>query len=134
MRVCGRITEQKKSDKRKHTILYLTITLLLTWLWQFLPVLMGMDVKDTSISSFDYSSIFFGLGGVMPSLVGVIFVFLFYTKEGVKDFFKRCFVPNKECITAIFISLGLVCLEVAVTQLVSKELGAEALGFVGQAK
>ena len=131
MRVCGRTIEQKKSDKRKHTILYLTITLLLTWLWQFLPVLMGMDVENTSISSFDYSSLFFVLGGVMPSLVGVIFVFLFYTKEGVKDFFKRCFVPNKECITAIFISLGLVCLEVTVTQLISKEFGAEALGFEG---
>ena len=87
--------EQKKIDKRKIIILYLTITLLLTWLCQFMPILMGMDVENTSISSFDYSSIFFGIGGAMPSLIGVIFVFLFYKKEGIKDFFKRCFVPNK---------------------------------------
>lgn len=123
--------EQKKMNKRKTTILYLIITLLLTWLCQFMPIMMGMDVENTSISSFDYSSIFFGIGGVMPTLIGVIFVFLFYTKEGVKDFLNRCFIPNKECIVAILISLGLVCLEVAVTQLISKGLGAETLGFEG---
>ena len=118
-------------DKRKITIFYLIITLLLTWFCQFMPILMGMDVENTSISSFDYSSIFFGIGGVMPSLAGVIFVFIFYTKEGVKDFLRRCFVPNKECIAAILISLGLVGVEVAITQLISKGLGAEALGFEG---
>ena len=123
--------EQKRIVKRKITILYLIITLLLTWILQFMPILMGMDVENTSISSFDYSSIFFGIGGVMPSLVGVIFVFIFYTKEGVKDFLKRCFVPNKECIAAILISLGLVWFEVAVTQLISKGFGAEALEFEG---
>ncbi|MCR4714224.1 MAG: CPBP family intramembrane metalloprotease [Treponemataceae bacterium] len=123
--------EQKRIDKKRITILYLIITVSLTWLCQFMPILMGMDVENTSISSFDYSSIFFGIGGVMPTLVGVIFVFIFYTKEGLKDFLKRCFVPNKECIVAIVISLGLICFEVAVTQLISKGLGAEALGFEG---
>ena len=123
--------EQKRIDKKRITILYLIITVSLTWLCQFMPILMGMDVENTSISSFDYSSIFFGIGGVMPTLVGVIFVFIFYTKEGLKDFLKRCFVPNKECIVAILISLGLVCFEVTVTQLISKGLGAESLGFEG---
>ena len=87
--------EQKRIDKKRITILYLIITVSLTWLCQFMPILMGMDVENTSISSFDYSSISFGIGGVMPTLVGVIFVFIFYTKEGLKDFLKRCFVPNK---------------------------------------
>ncbi len=36
--------EQKKMNKRKTTILYLIITLLLTWLCQFMPIMMGMDV------------------------------------------------------------------------------------------
>ena len=121
----------KLLDNRRIIILYLLITVLITWLCQFMPILIGMDVENTSISSFDYSSIFFGIGGVMPSLVGVIFVFIFYTKEGIKDFFKRCFVPCKECIAAILISLGLICCEVTVTQLISKGLDAEALGFEG---
>ena len=123
--------EQKRIDKKRITILYLIITVSLTWLCQFMPILMGMDVENTSISSFDYSSIFFGIGGFMPTLVGVIFVFIFYTKEGLKDFLKRCFVPNKECISAILISLVLICTEVFVTQMISRLLGAENLGFEG---
>ncbi len=116
---------------RKVTALYLVITLALTWICQFLPILMGLDVENTSISSFDYASVFFGIGGVMPTLIGVIFVFIFYTKDGIRDFLKRCFVPNKECVAAIIISLGLVCLEVTVTQLISRGLGAASLGFEG---
>lgn len=116
---------------RKVTALYLVITLALTWICQFLPILMGLDVENTSISSFDYASVFFGIGGVMPTLIGVVFVFIFYTKDGIRDFLKRCFVPNKECVAAIFISLGLVCLEVTVTQLISRGLGAAPLGFEG---
>ena len=123
--------DKKQIDNRKITILYLTVTVLLTWFCQFMPILIGMDVENTSISSFDYSSVFFGFGGVMPTLIGVVFVFIYYTKEGVKDFLKRCFIPNKECIAAILISLVLVCCEVSVTQLISKGLGAEALGFEG---
>ena len=122
---------KKTNNKIKVAILYLVITISLTWLCQFMPIMMGLDVENTSISSFDYASIFFGIGGVMPTLVGVIFVFAFYTKEGIKNFLIRCFVPNKECITAILISLCLVCLEVTVTQLISKGFGATALGFEG---
>ena len=55
---------------------------------------MGLDIENTSISSFDFASLFFGAGGVMPTFLGIIFVFVFYTKDGVKDFLKRCFAPN----------------------------------------
>jgi CAAX amino terminal protease family. len=58
-------------------------------------------------------------------------VLVFYTKDGIKDFLKRCFVPNKECIFAILISLVLICTEVFVTQMISRLLGAENLGFEG---
>ena len=126
------IMELEKSKKKvKIAIRYLVITISLTWLCQFMPILMGLNVENTSISSFDYASVFFGIGGVMPTLIGVIFAFVFYTKEGIKNFLKRCFLPNKECVTAILISLSLVCFEVAVTQLISKGLGAAALGFEG---
>lgn len=120
---------ERKTDNRKAIILYLIIPIGLTWLFQFMPIMMGLDVENTSVSSFDFASVFFTAGGMMPTLTGVIFVFIFYTKEGIKDFLKRCFIPNKKCIAAILISLGLVCLEVAVTQLISRSLGAAPLGF-----
>ena len=122
---------EKDTKNRKILILYLGLTICLTWLLQFIPIIMGLDIENTSISSFDFASLFFGLGGLMPTLTGVIFVLVFYTKDGVKDFLKRCFVPNKECIPAILISLGLICAEVFVAQMVSKGLGAEKLGFEG---
>ena len=123
--------QEKAKKNRRAIILYLIITIFLTWLCQFLPLLMGLDVDNTSISSFDYASVFFVIGGLMPTLTGFIFVFIFYTKEGIKDFIKRCFVPNKKCIAAILSSLGLVCFEVMVAQLISRGLGAAALGFEG---
>ena len=122
---------KEASKNKKVIILYIAITMALTWLLQFMPILMGMDVENTSISSFDFASLFFGLGGMMPTLIGVIFVLVFYTKDGIKDFLKRCFVPNKECISAILISLVLICTEVFVTQMISRLLGAENLGFEG---
>ena len=67
----------------------------------------------------------------MRIILSPAFVFVFYTRDGIRDFLKRCFVPNKECIAAILISLVIVCLEVTVTQLISRGLGAEPLGFEG---
>ena len=122
---------KEASKNKKVIILYIAITMALTWLLQFMPLIIGLDIENTSISSFDFASLFFGLGGMMPTLIGVIFVLVFYTKDGIKDFLKRCFVPNKECISAILISLVLICTEVFVTQMISRLLGAENLGFEG---
>ena len=97
----------KNEDKNKNiTILFLVLTIALTWLFQFMPMIMGLDIQNTSISSFDFASLFFTMGGLMPTLIAVIFVLIFYTKEGIKDFMKRCFVPDRECALAILISLG----------------------------
>ena len=65
------------AKNRKIIILYLVITIALTWLLQFMPLIMGLDIENTSISSFDFASLFFGIGGVIPTLTGIIFV-LFY--------------------------------------------------------
>ena len=97
---------EKAAKNRKIIALYIAITIALTWLLQFMPMIMGLDIENTSISSFDFASLFFGIGGVIPTLTGIIFVFVFYTKDGIKDFLKRCFIPNKESIAAIFISLA----------------------------
>ena len=122
---------KEASKNKKVIILYIAITMALNWLLQFMPLIIGLDIENTSISSFDFASLFFGLGGMMPTLIGVIFVLVFYTRDGIKDFLKRCFVPNKECISAILISLVLICTEVFVTQMISRHLGAEKLGFGG---
>ena len=121
----------KTAKSRRILILYLIITILLTWLLQFMPMILGLDIENTSISSFDFASLFFGIGGVMPTLTGVIFVLVFYTKDGIKDYLKRCFVPNKGSLIAILLSLGLICAEVFVTQMISRGLGAAKLGFEG---
>ena len=120
-----------KLNRKIIVILYLVTTIVFTWLLQFMPLMLGMDVTDTSVSSFDYASIFFTIGGVMPTLLAIIFVLVFYTKEGILAFLKKCFVPNISCLLAIGISLTLVCLETLVTQLISKAFGAENLGFEG---
>ena len=99
------------NKNKKIIILYIAVTIALTWLLQFMPMILGLDIENTSISSFDFASLFFGIGGVIPTLVGIIFVFVFYTKDGIKDFLKRCFVPNKACVLAILISLALICAE-----------------------
>lgn len=123
--------KQENINKRKIAIIYVSLTLLSTWIIQFVPLILKMSVSETSISSFDLASIFFIVGGMLPSLIGVIFVLHFYKKENIKNFFKRCFIPNKRSILAILISLLLVCFECFVTQLVSKMFGGSNLGFEG---
>ena len=85
-------------NKKKVAFIYVVLTLLLTWIIQFMPMILKMNISDTSISSFDVSSIFFTIGGMLPSLIGVIFVLVLYKKDRVKDFLKRCFVPSKKAL------------------------------------
>lgn len=120
-----------KLNKQKIATLYIVITLLLTWILQFMPMILKLDISNTSVSSFDISSLFFTIGGMLPSLIGGICVFIFYDKTNIKDFFKRCFIPNRKCAVAIFISLSLICCESFATQMISKCMGAEPLGFEG---
>ena len=116
---------------KKIAISYVGLTLLLTWVFQFMPIFLGMNVQETSISSFDYSAIFFGIGGCLPSVIGTIFVLALYKKENVKDFLKRCFVPTKRAWMAIAISLVFICFESFVVQSISKLFGGSVLGFEG---
>lgn len=99
---------------------------------QFMPILLKMDVTTTSVSSFDYAFVFFTIGGLMPTLIGLIFVFVTYSKVQKKDFFKRCFISTKRSCLCILAVLMFVCLEVAVTQFLSVILfDAKELGFEG---
>ena len=80
---------EKAAKNKKIIALYIAITIALTWLLQFMPMIMGLDIENTSISSFDFASLFFGIGGVIPTLTGIIFVFVFYTKDGIKVFYSK---------------------------------------------
>lgn len=118
--------------EKSTTILFIFVTLGITWIIQFIPILLGLNVENTSISSFDYASLFFILGGMMPSLVGGIFVLATYQRDRKVDFFKRCFIPSKPGLTCILLSLFFICLEVAATQLISSTFfHAEPLKFEG---
>lgn len=125
------VIKRIRTDKRAGAGCFIILTLLFTWILQFMPILLGLDIENTSVSSFDFASLFFTIGGLMPTLMGIIFVFVIYSREGIKDFLKRCFVPNRACLPAIGLALALVCFEVLVTQLISKCFGAEPLGFEG---
>lgn len=111
---------------------YIVLTLGFTWLIQFIPILFHMDVESTSVSSFDFSSIFFTIGGMMPSLIAVIIVLATYLKKEKKDYFKRCFTIKPSKLKWIFVALAFICLEVFVTQTICKLFfHAEPLGFTG---
>ena len=123
--------KNKQLSKKKIVSIYIALTLILTWVIQFIPIILNMDNSNTSISSFDIASIFFVIGGMLPSLLGGIFVLVLYKKENIKDFLKRCLIPNKNSLIAIVLSLLLICLECFISQMISKMLGAGNLGFMG---
>ncbi|WP_026527714.1 CPBP family intramembrane glutamic endopeptidase [Butyrivibrio sp. VCD2006] len=123
--------KKENIDQRKVATVFVSLTLILTWAFQFMPMILKMDVSETSVSSFDPASVFFAIGGMLPSLIGTIFVLVLYKKENVGDFLKRCFVPTKKAVLAILISLAFICFEAFVVQSVSKMFGGSALGFMG---
>lgn len=111
---------------------FILLTIGATWLLQFMPLILKMDVTNTSVSSFDYASVFFTIGGMMPTLFGLIFVFVTYSKEQKKNFLKRCFIPTKRSCICILAALLFICVEVAMTQFLSVVLfEAKELGFEG---
>lgn len=123
--------KNKNLNSKKVAALYVALTLILTWAFQLTPIALKLNVEETSVSSFDFASIFFVIGGMLPSLIGGIFVIIFYTKENIKDFFKRCFIPTPKSLLALLIGLALICFETLVAQTVAKQFGADPLGFQG---
>lgn len=68
----------------KKEILFFVLTLSWTWTCGFIPVITGLT--GTPIGTF-----IFYFGGGAPSVVGLFLVFMSYSKEQKKDYFKRCF-------------------------------------------
>lgn len=100
----------------KYLVIFFLITLLWTWGFGFIPVILGLT--GTTIGTF-----LFYFGGGAPSVVALFLVFLTYPKEAVKDYFHRCFsfkymgwkwplitvcVFAGTTITSLFIGVGLL--------------------------
>ena len=68
----------------KYLIIFFVLTLLWTWVCGFIPVIFG--VTDTPLGTF-----LFYFGGGAPSVVALFIVFIKYSKEEKKDYFRRCF-------------------------------------------
>jgi len=105
-----------KKDKWKLVILILV----LTWVIQFIPIMLGMDLSNASLSSGDLSGIIYAIGGAIPSVIAILYVLITYSKEDRKDYFKRCFIPNKECLKYTILVLLLISFEVFCTQTIAK--------------
>lgn len=73
-----------ESKKDRRLTLFFTVTLAWTWIFGFIPVFLG--IEGTSLGTF-----LFYFGGGAPSVTALFIVFLTYTKEERKDYFKRCF-------------------------------------------
>lgn len=76
--------EQQEIREGRNLLLFFVITLLWTWSFGFAPVIMG--IEGTPLGTF-----LFYFGGGAPSVTALFFVFLTYSKEDRKDYFKRCF-------------------------------------------
>lgn len=65
-------------------VLFLIITFAWTWGFGFAPLVLGL--VGTPIGTF-----LFYFGGGAPSVTALFIVFLTYSKEGKRDYFRRCF-------------------------------------------
>ncbi|MFT4145374.1 MAG: CPBP family intramembrane metalloprotease [Mobilitalea sp.] len=76
------MTEKHTIDK--NLIIFFSITLIWTWSFGFIPVIMEID--GTPIGTF-----IFYFGGGAPSVTALFLVFITYSKQQKADYFKRCF-------------------------------------------
>lgn len=72
------------NKEMKHLVLFIIITLFWTWSFGFIPVV--LRIEGTTLGTF-----LFYFGGGAPSVTALFFVFLTYSKEQKRDYFKRCF-------------------------------------------
>lgn len=68
----------------KYLVIFFVLTLLWTWGFGFIPVILGLT--GTAMGVF-----LFYFGGGAPSVVALFLFFLTYPKEARKDYFHRCF-------------------------------------------
>lgn len=72
------------NNSSKYLLLFFVITFVWTWGFGFAPLALGL--VGTPIGTF-----LFYFGGGAPSVTALFIVFLTYTKEEKRDYFRRCF-------------------------------------------
>lgn len=74
----------KTHSINKNLIIFFSITLIWTWSFGFIPVI--MEIEGTPIGTF-----LFYFGGGAPSVTSLFLVFMTYSKQQKADYFNRCF-------------------------------------------
>lgn len=116
----------------KNIMCYIVMTLGFTWLLQFTPILMGWEVEGASSTTTGISSLFYTLGGVMPTFLAVMMVLLKYSRQQKISYFKRAIRVSKNGLMWILLVLVFTILQVMIAQGLARILfDAEPFGYTG---
>lgn len=105
-------------NKDNKLVLFFVITLAWTWGFGFLPLILG--ITGTGLGTF-----LFYFGGGAPSVTALFIVFLSYTKEQKRDYFKRCFSFRYMGIKWPLITIGYF----ALISVIGLFIGVKCLGY-----
>lgn len=75
---------KNSQSTNRRLILFFILTLGWTWIFGFIPIY--FNITGTTLGTF-----LFYFGGGAPSVVGLFFVFITYSKEARREYFHRCF-------------------------------------------
>lgn len=119
-------------NKRNHILIYIALTYGFTWLFQFMPLVMGWDTGAASSTTGGISSVFYTIGGVMPTLIGMIMVLFTYSRQEKLGYFRRAIRVSKAGIGWTAQVLVLTILQTLLSQTIARVFwGAEPLGYTG---
>lgn len=97
---------KKINDSERNIYPFFVITLLWTWGFGFSPVILGL--QGTPLGTF----LFYFSGGA-PSVVGLFFVFLTYSKNKRRNYFHRCFNFKQmgiKCLFALLLFFSIIAI------------------------
>lgn len=97
---------KKINDSERNIYPFFAITLLWTWGFGFSPVILGL--QGTPLGTF-----LFYFGGGAPSVVGLFFVFLTYSKNKRRNYFHRCFNFKQmgiKCLFALLLFFSIIAI------------------------
>jgi hypothetical protein len=69
----------------KNPFMYFGLTLLYSWVFWIAAILIGTDLNDSLVQIFYY------IGGIGPSLVGILLTYIIEEQDYIKDFWKRSY-------------------------------------------
>lgn len=119
-------------NKKNNAILYIALTYGFTWLFQFMPLVMGWDIGEASSTTAGIASVFYTIGGVMPTLIAIIMVLATYNRPEKLDYFKRAIKVSKAGIRFTAQVLALTIFQTMLSQGIARAFwDAQPFGFTG---